>query len=392
MKTDTQDIRLARAQLLRVADPEDPYTALCIELFGSLTAAQLLTGTKILSSEEATIIARHTDVQKFVQALSQRTERWKKRQDGITTEQEQRFAQNVGAWLLIPEDDDWPVALNDLGPKAPYALWGRGDRSKLAELTLNNCVSVVGSRDTTTYGNSATTHLVGELATRGHTIISGGAFGIDAVAHRTALATSTGSLPTIALMAGGLDRLYPKQNENLLQEIIRTGVVLSEVPLGYSPTRWRFLQRNRLIAALSYSTVVVEARWRSGALNTAHHALDIGRELYAVPGPIFSPTSEGCHRLISDGLATLCTGAEIITTHHHLDPETEEKDTAEIQLSEVQQRVWDALPLRQFGTVDTMSSMVGIDSRTLMMALSQLKALGIAESNGVGWRKHVSTT
>ena len=256
-------------------------------------------------------------------------------------------------------------------------------------MKLENCIAVVGSRDTTTYGNSATTHISGDLATRGYTIVSGGAFGIDAVAHRTALATSTGQLPTVAFMACGLDRLYPKHNENLLLEIIRTGIILSEVPLGYSPTRWRFLQRNRLIAAVSASTLVVEARWRSGALNTAHHALDIGRDLYAVPGPIFNPTSEGCHRLITDKLANLCTSADTIVKDHQqlpLDLETNVQEAP--QLTDVQQRVWDALPLRNYGAVDTMSAMVGINARTLMLTLSQLKTLGMAETNGVGWRKH----
>lgn len=385
------EIRAARAQLLRIADPEDPYTALCIELFGAITAAALLTGEKGLSTEQLELINHHTDLNKFLKALGQRRERWRTRSQNISYSQEKASADSLGAWLCIPEDDDWPQALNDLGPQAPYALWGRGDRTKLKLLNLTNSVAVVGSRDTSSYGNSATAHITGDLATRGYTIVSGGAFGIDAVAHRTALATSSSALPTVAFMACGVDRLYPRHNEKLLEEIGRSGLILSEVPLGYSPTRWRFLQRNRLIAAVSHSVLVVEARWRSGALNTANHALAIGRELYALPGPIFNPTSEGCHRLIYDGHAKICTGAESILAHSStpsFSPETEPHDTGE--LTEIQERVWDALPLRNYGGLETISATVGVDARTIMLTLSQLKELGRAETNGVGWRKQNS--
>ena len=144
----------------------------------------------------------------------------------------------------------------------------------------------------------------------GSPIISGGAYGIDAHAHRAALAGgSSGSMPTIAVMAGGVDRFYPSGNEELLRTVANQGAVLAEVPPGSAPTRYRFLQRNRLIAALASVTVVVEARWRSGALNTAHHAETLGRAVGAVPGSVHSANSAGCHRLLREGGAVCVTDA-----------------------------------------------------------------------------------
>ena len=152
-----------------------------------------------------------------------------------------------------------------------------------------------------------------ELARRGYTVISGGAMGIDIAAHRAALTQQGSDLPTIAFMAGGLDRLYPAQNSDALNMIVDRGLIMSEVSVGNTPTRWRFLERNRLIAALARHTIVVEARWRSGALNTARHAMEIGRTLWAVPGQINSPNSVGTNRLLRDGLAqTLTEAADIL--------------------------------------------------------------------------------
>lgn len=381
----------ARAQLLRLAEPEDLYTALLIELFGPLTTLALLRGQTKLTPAQLEEATQHIEAQKLIKAIEQRTQSWRKRTEGLSPDGEARFAQTLGAWFCTPDDEDWPTQLADLGGKAPYGLWGRGDRSKLSQLTLDTSVAIVGSRDTTAYGSSATAHISGDLAQAGASIISGGAFGIDAQAHRSALSQSTSKLPTVALMAGGLDRLYPKANDNLLTQIIASGLLLSEVPLGYSPTRWRFLQRNRLIAALAHSTLVIEARWRSGALNTAHHALEIGRALYALPGPIFNPTSEGCHRLIKDGLAQLCTDAATIHQPQGLfTPETETRAHTKPtdQLTDVQARTWDALPLHRYGTIDQLATIIGIDPRTTMQTLSQLKTLGMAQTNGVGWKKH----
>jgi DNA processing protein len=148
------------------------------------------------------------------------------------------------------------------------------------------------------------------LAQRGICIVSGLAYGIDAHAHRAALAGSQGEGPaTLAVLAGGLDRDYPSGNADLAAAIRGNGLTLSELPPGSAPTRYRFLQRNRIIAALAGVTCVVEARWRSGALNTAHHAETIARHVAAVPGSVHSANSAGCHRLLKDGSAVLVSDA-----------------------------------------------------------------------------------
>src|SRR6478735_9090910 len=135
------------------------------------------------------------------------------------------------------------------------------------------------------------------LVDRGYTIVSGAALGIDGHAHRAALANRGG---TIAVLAGGLDRFYPAAHDALLKRIVEHGAVVTEVPMGTPPTKWRFLQRNRLIAAISGATVVIEAGWRSGSLNTAGHAAALGRPLGALPGPVTSSASAGCHRMIRE--------------------------------------------------------------------------------------------
>lgn len=397
-----EDIRRARSEILRITDPEDTVTYMLIELVGPCQVANYLTGREELTQRhlyehlEASGLQQLPAASTLLKTLTERTERWATRRGGITAEQDATLARASGSWLCIPEDADWPQALNDLDARAPVGLWGRGDRSLLAHLSQRSRVAVVGSRDVSAYGNSVTSHLAGELAQRGSVVISGGAFGVDATAHRAALASGSQTLPTIALMAGGLDRLYPKQNENLLTEVMHRGLILSEVPLGQNPTRYRFLQRNRLIAALAQSTIVVEARWRSGALNTAHHALELGRALYAVPGPIFSPTSEGCHRLIRDGLAELVADASQVHQDQPLFNENEQgslfgqADTQQAlldSLTEVQQRIWDLLPVRQPALPEQLAASSGLPSRTVMLTLSQLERLGLAQGQAGRWIK-----
>ncbi|WP_314708387.1 DNA-processing protein DprA, partial [Rothia mucilaginosa] len=222
---------------------------------------------------------------KFGKALATRRLRWNRRMER-TLNAEAHMAATCGAWLVTPADPLWPPQLNDLGPARPYGLWCRGDSRHLLDVASAPSVALVGSRDPSIYGTEATTHLAAELARRGYTVISGGAMGIDIAAHRAALTQQGSDLPTIAFMAGGLDRLYPAQNSDALNMIVDRGLIMSEVSVGNTPTRWRFLERNRLIAALARHTIVVEARWRSGALNTARHAMEIGRTLWAVPGQI----------------------------------------------------------------------------------------------------------
>lgn len=334
---------------------------------------------------------------KFGKALATRRLRWNRRMER-TLNAEAHMAATCGAWLVTPADPLWPLQLNDLGPARPYGLWCRGDSRHLLDLASAPSVALVGSRDPSIYGTEATTHLAAELARRGYTVISGGAMGIDIAAHRAALTQQGSDLPTIAFMAGGLDRLYPAQNSDALNMIVDRGLIMSEVSVGNTPTRWRFLERNRLIAALARHTIVVEARWRSGALNTARHAMEIGRTLWAVPGQINSPNSVGTNRLLRDGLAqTLTEAADILEydaaagfelgTEHESEWDQAASSSALDELTERQGRVWDDLSPRSYRGVDEIAAALGLSARDVMADLFHLGRCGLAESRGTSWRK-----
>ncbi|MFW0109808.1 DNA-processing protein DprA [Rothia sp. P13129] len=393
----------AYAQILRIAEPQDPHIHHALEVLGAPQTAHILSGKKSLDFKEWKQALRtnpssisetlNKSAEETYLALQERIQRWSQRAETLSPEQEHRSAQSLNSWICIPEDEDWPETLNDLDTSRPYALWGRGDRERLQELQHTPAISIVGSREPTQYGHSVTSHLVQDLAPTQTPIISGGALGIDGIAHRTALETSPSNLPTVALMACGVDRPYPKQHQQLLEHIINRGLLLSEVSLGTPPTRWRFLQRNRMIAALSELTVIVEARWRSGALNTAHHALELGRELRAVPGSIFSPTSQGCHRLLREGLAQPISCAQDIIDDLHLenlntDCNTDETPPVEnLLLTELHQRIWDVLPLHQGIDIEKISTLIGTNPRNIMSALGYLSHHHLAENTNQLWRK-----
>ena len=334
---------------------------------------------------------------KFGKALATRRLRWNRRMER-TLNAEAHMAATCGAWLVTPADPLWPPQLNDLGPARPYGLWCRGDSRHLLDVASAPSVALVGSRDPSIYGTEATTHLAAELARRGYTVISGGAMGIDIAAHRAALTQQGSDLPTIAFMAGGLDRLYPAQNSDALNMIVDRGLIMSEVSVGNTPTRWRFLERNRLIAALARHTIVVEARWRSGALNTARHAMEIGRTLWAVPGQINSPNSVGTNRLLRDGLAqTLTEAADILEydaaagfelgTEHESEWDRAASSSALDELTERQGRVWDDLSPRSYRGVDEIAAALGLSARDVMADLFHLGRCGLAECSGTSWRK-----
>ena len=334
---------------------------------------------------------------KFGKALATRRLRWNRRMER-TLNAEAHMAATCGAWLVTPADPLWPPQLNDLGPTRPYGLWCRGDSRHLLDVASAPSVALVGSRDPSIYGTEATTHLAAELVRRGYTVISGGAMGIDIAAHRAALTQQGSDLPTIAFMAGGLDRLYPAQNSDALNMIVDRGLIMSEVSVGNTPTRWRFLERNRLIAALARHTIVVEARWRSGALNTARHAMEIGRTLWAVPGQINSPNSVGTNRLLRDGLAqTLTEAADILEydaaagfelgTEHESEWDQTASSSVLDELTERQGRVWDDLSPRSYRGVDEIAAALGLSARDVMADLFHLGRCGLAESSGTSWRK-----
>ena len=210
-----------------------------------------------------------------------------------------------GYRLICPADPEWPTQLDDLGDARPVVLWARG--SEDLRFAAIRSVAIVGARAATAYGSHVAAEIAAGLAARGWTVVSGGAYGIDAAAHRGALAEGG---PTVAVLASGLRFGYPKGHADLFAKVRGSGVMVSENPPDEAPSRPGFLVRNRVIAALSRGTVVVEAAIRSGALNTARHARELNRLVMAVPGPVTSTQSAGCHELIRDWAATCVTGVE----------------------------------------------------------------------------------
>lgn len=224
--------------------------------------------------------------------------RWQPRMERKLIDSVFAMAAASGAELLTPGDPQWSTGLADLGPHAPLVLWALGDVELLRD--AESSVAMVGTRAATGYGTHVATELSAGLADRSWTVVSGGAYGIDAGAHRAALAAKG---RTVAVMAGGLNSFYPIGNTELIARVAREGLVVAEVPFGTPPTPFRFLARNRMIAAVTSAVVVVEAGARSGSINTANHASSLGRPIGAVPGPITSPSSAGCHDLLKSKLA-----------------------------------------------------------------------------------------
>ncbi|AJT42927.1 DNA processing protein DprA [Psychromicrobium lacuslunae] len=386
---------LARAALSRVMEPSDLPGLALIRVLGPWRTMRIIADYEKLDpkSEERVAYYLQEQASKQWSGITECLARWRPRLPNLSPRRDLRFIASQGGGLLIPEASNWPTALRDLGLREPIALWylGKANGPGLSWPPLRDVVALVGARDATAYGEAVTSELSDELVARGKSVISGGAYGIDAIAHRSALkASSELTLPTIAVMAGGLDRFYPSGNQELLMEITRRCVVLAEVPPGARPTRYRFLQRNRLIAALAAVTVVVEARWRSGALSTAHHALDLGREVAAVPGSVYSANSAGCHRLLREGAACVTQAAEVLELMSPLgDIDTQRPSmTSETDGLPVQDLLLlDALPLHHTTSADKLCALAGLPLTSVQAGLGRLEALGLAQRRNAGWSR-----
>jgi DNA processing protein len=316
----------------------------------------------------------------------------------VPTEDDLTQFDNRGIRLVCPGDPEWPSTLQGLGNAQPYALWLRGT----ADLRFSclRSVAIVGSRAATAYGSYVASEMASSIAARGWTIVSGAAYGVDAAAHRGALGAGAA---TVAVLACGVDRPYPAGHKDLLDAVAADGVVVSEWPPGRTATRLRFLVRNRVIAALSVGTLVVEAGERSGALNTARHARDLSRLLMAVPGPITSQQSAGCHRIIRDWQGTLITSAaEVLEMVAQLGSE-EGTETASKSAKAIgggrpkpvlprdaldleSATVLDALPMRGGIGTAAVARRAGLDLGTVVRCLGSLAAGGFAERCEGGWR------
>ena len=242
----------------------------------------------------------------------------------------------------------------------------------------------MGARAATGYGEHVATELAAELAGRGVAVVSGAAYGIDGAAHRAALRAGG---TTIALLAGGLDRPYPAGHADLLGRIAGQGAVLSEVPCGGAPTRWRFLQRNRLIAALSAATVVVEAGWRSGSLNTVSHAAQLGRPLGAVPGPVTSAASVGCHRVLQEQESSCITGVDDVLRLLGRAPATPARGADAGTRTDDRTRVLDALSTRSRRDAADVARRAGMAVDEVAAHLGLLALEGEVDGDARGWRR-----
>lgn len=328
-------------------------------------------------------------------------------------------AAQVGAALLTPADPAWPaaaviglagaVARGVTGAAPPLALWVRG---RLPTRLPTDGVTIVGSRACSPYGRRVAGELGADLAARGRSVISGAAFGVDTAAHYGALmARRPGGEPaTVAVLACGIDRAYPEANRELLDRIAADGAVVSEYPPGTRPARHRFLVRNRLIAAFGAGTVVVEAGRRSGTLSTAAAADHQGRVVMAVPGPVTSALSAGCHLLLADRFAQLVTGADDVLAalggHRATEPAAcpaiaagGAGDTAGVGrpgadphhptdgLDADTARVYEAFPARESVTVQELVTEAGLVAPTVIGALAVLELHDLAERQGHLWRR-----
>ncbi|MCT2584716.1 DNA-processing protein DprA [Actinophytocola gossypii] len=306
-------------------------------------------------------------------------------------------AERVGARLVVPEDDEWPAwpllslaAASDRGQRwagSAVGLWAKGT-ARLGD-SVDRAVSIVGSRSATGYGEFVASDLAHTMALAGTTIVSGAAYGIDGAAHRGALAADG---VTIAVLGCGIDVGYPAGHADLLKRITPRGLVLSEYPPGTPPARYRFLVRNRLIAALSSGTVVVEAGIRSGARNTATTAAALGKVVLAVPGPITSAQSAGCHDLLRTGGAILAGSVSevleaVSPVGEHLADRPESPTRRTDGLGTEALRVHEALRRRAARTPAQVAVDSGVSIDRVRALLPELELTGLAERCEEGWRQ-----
>ena len=291
----------------------------------------------------------------------------------------------LGIRAVVPDDDEWPGGL-DVLHRPPPCLYARGGLA--VGPALERSVAVVGARAATEYGTTMAFEIAEGLASRAATVVSGAAYGIDAAAHRGALAAEG---TTVAVLACGLDRVYPAGHSGLLTRIAETGAVVSEIPIGHAPYRARFLERNRLIATMTLGTVVVEAGLRSGSLNTASHARRYHRHVAAVPGPVTSAVSAGCHELIRNGGTLVTDAAEVLDLMGRmgLDAATAKRapDTPDGGLGAQDRLVWSAVPVRQVASATALSVRTGQPVGAVMASLGRLELLGLVRREGDAWLK-----
>ena len=370
--TAQREDRLARVALNRLAEPGDPRLAPLVAELGAVRVRDHLMAERDLQGMLTDVAARLAAVE---------------------PERDLDRAARLGLRFVVPGDEEWPASVDALAGAepvqnrggVPLGLWVKGP---LRLDTLGTAVAVVGARSATTYGCDRARDLGAAAADDGRCLVSGAAFGIDQAAHRGAVAADG---VTVAVLACGADRAYPAAHAALLAHIGDTGAIVSEAAPGCAPTRLRFLARNRLIAALTRGTVVVEAALRSGALNTANWADRLSRPLMGVPGPVTSAQSQGVHQLIRSGAATLVSsGAEMLEvlggsgTHLLETPRGPVRPRDRLTLR--QQQVLDAVPVSDGAPADSIARTAGIGLVETRAALAALHRTGLVDQAGQRWR------
>ncbi|MGQ0631736.1 MAG: DNA-processing protein DprA [Sporichthyaceae bacterium] len=357
--------RGSRAVLARIAEPGEPRLGALLDRLGAVeTLARIAAGTAEVTGAAAMRI----------------------KLDGVSGAEELARGAAVGARYVCPGEPDWPTQLDDLGPGRPFGLWVRGGLDLRPALLRS--VSIVGARAATAYGTHVAADFASGLVDGGWAVVSGCALGIDAAAHRGALAAEG---ITIGVLAGGVDQAYPPSNGALIARIAETGLLLSEAPIGAPAVRHRFLTRNRVIAALTRGTVVVEAALRSGAGTTARWTDQLGRVLMAVPGPVTSAMSIGSNELLRSAHAVAVTRpVEVIEAvgalGSDLAPERVRPARMRDGLPESARQVLEALPARRPMGLAELGREVGLTVAELGAALGDLAARALVERVEAGWR------
>ena len=367
------DAQQAWAYLSRVAEPPCPHVMALVEAAGPVEAAE-----RIRRGAVSPELARLTEARRELDCAAEDLEHLYRR----------------GGRLITPGDEEWPLlsfAAFGAGPvrdkaqgRAPLALWVIGEH-RVDEITERSA-AIVGTRASSAYGEHMAAELSAGLVERDVAVISGGAYGIDGAAHRATLA---GDGVTVAVLAGGVDVLYPAGHSALLHRVSQQGLLISEYPPGVRPARHRFLTRNRLVAALSSATVVVEAGLRSGAASTAAWARALGRVVCAVPGPVTSMASAGCHQLIRSGAELVTRTEEIVELVGRAGEfaEDQPRPTEPLDgLSDTELKVFEALPGRGARTADQIAVAAGLPAASILGPLAMLEIAGFIERQEGRWR------
>lgn len=369
--------RVARAGLSRIAEPGDPEVFRAVVALGAVEVWESL--------RRGVPVGRLT--QGVLPGIVAKAE-------GLDPRVDLDRAARIGARLVCPGDPEWPEGRltwlvggeGGLEDPPPLSLWVRGDWP--LEEAVARSAAVVGARAASSYGLHVAADLAAGISTGGASVVSGGAYGIDAAAHRGALAA--GGSPTVAVLACGVDVAYPRGNDRLLGAVAERGLVVSELPPGSHPTRRRFLVRNRLIAALSVGTVVVEAAARSGSLATADRARKLNREVMAVPGPVTSSMSTGCHVELRRGATCVTTASEVLELisrpGEHVAVEPRGPVDVRDELPETVRRVLDAVPVRRSIGVAALAREAGTSPIVVQQVMPPLEAHGLVQRTPDGWR------